>query len=174
MEPTVRNFVASLKSFLTQYDVQLSKRGRMPNIHRLGHFLGAADEVEKDVEERLDSSDPADLAELSHSIMQHFEDFPPRRKILKQIEEYLATGRPPSYGGAKKARGGRAKKLKKLGTLIVHPETAVLYWSPHWWNDPSTAIRRAGPPASISRSDMTGSSKRSSPTAVFRRVPASG
>jgi hypothetical protein len=44
MQPTVKNFITSLRSFLTQLDMKLDVR--QPNIYRLGHFLKVADEIE--------------------------------------------------------------------------------------------------------------------------------
>lgn len=124
MQPTVRNFITSLRSFLTQLDMKLSVR--QPNIYRLGHFLKAADEVETEMSGQLDSSSREALEELTASIARNFEDFPPRRKIFKQIREYIEGGKLPSYGGVKEKR----KKGATMAAAKIGAKRKILMRSP--------------------------------------------
>ena len=128
MEPTVRNFIASLKSFLTQYDMKLSVRH--PNNYRLAHFLQAADDVEAEMSGQLDNSSRSALEDLTASIAKNFEDFPPRRKIFKQIREYIESGKLPQYGGVKKGKGSAmaASKVKGPRVKLTKSEKDFIYF----------------------------------------------
>lgn len=99
--PTVNNFVAMLQSTLTQYDQKLSARERSPNIYRLGHLLGAAEQVVSDLAKAgLDGSEimSDEIAEVMYkSLGRRFEpDFFPIKKVTKQIHEFLTKGKNPS------------------------------------------------------------------------------
>lgn len=98
--PTVNNFIAVLKSKLTQHDEKISRRERSPNIYRLGHFLEAAGKVEEDV---LGAAKPGDtmtreVAEVMvRSLSRHFtHDFSPAKAVVKQLNEHLDAGKNPS------------------------------------------------------------------------------
>jgi hypothetical protein len=97
---TVENFIMVMSSKLTQYDQRLSKgemkRGGMPNIYRLGHFFKALDHVKTDTRSIAKSDKQADLEKLMASLGRRFTDFPPRRAVLKQIDQFIATGKKPS------------------------------------------------------------------------------
>lgn len=119
MEPTVKNFLTILTGHVTQHDIAVSKRERRPNIYRLGILLGAVERVEQEMRHWLDSSDPADLDYLARSIRGNFEeDFPPRQKILKAIEDYLTTGKQPKYPVSKETKMGATRRsfADKTGT----------------------------------------------------------
>ena len=99
--PTVATFLVVLLGHLTQEDRRLSKseskRGR-PNIYRLGHYLAAKQRVEEHVQGLLNSSDPVDIEALRRAIYKEFlPDFPPAKKTVKAIDEYLASGKRPKY-----------------------------------------------------------------------------
>lgn len=99
--PTVENWLFVLRSKLTQYDMATSKReavrGRV-NIYRLGHLLGAAERVEKDLAKMLRRDDPEALRKLRASIQERFivSDMPPAKNVLKQLDAYEQTGKHPS------------------------------------------------------------------------------
>ena len=66
----------SLVHLLTQYDIKLSAKERIPNIFRLGNFLKAA----KDVENFMSQGISAEI-----SVVKFFDvDLPPVKKWLEQ------------------------------------------------------------------------------------------
>ena len=92
---TVAAFLAVLVSKLTQYDMREQKKHY--NLYRLGHLLGAADEIRADLKNHLGDDSPAALAALKQSIAARFTlPFPPASATIKQIDAYLATGKYPS------------------------------------------------------------------------------
>jgi hypothetical protein len=92
---TPRAFLSVLRSKLTQHDVKLS--AKQPNMYRLGHYLAAAERVEKDMGKSLDSTSPAALEKLRQSLHKRFEmPFAPASAVERQIEAYLARGTMPS------------------------------------------------------------------------------
>ena len=92
---TVGAFVWVLKSLLTQYDKRLE--ARQPNIYRLGHLLEAAGKVEDDVAAYKDRDDPEALEALKKSVSRRFivRDMPPAAALIKKIDQFLASGKPP-------------------------------------------------------------------------------
>lgn len=97
----VETFITILSSHLTQYDqaetTREVKRGGRGNFYRLGHLLGAVGKVRDDLAKVADNEDEASLALLKASITKHFQDtYPPVKKLLKQIDVFLATGKKPS------------------------------------------------------------------------------
>ena len=92
---TPRAFLSVLRSKLTQHDVKLS--AKQPNMYRLGHYLAAAERVEKDMGKSLDSTSPAALEKLRQSLHKRFEmPFAPASAVERQIDAYLAKGTMPS------------------------------------------------------------------------------
>ena len=69
----------TLTSLLTQWDVKLSAKERIPNIYRLGHLLAAAANIAKDMDFENLSAETAARRWL-------LPDFPPVVKWLKQSE----------------------------------------------------------------------------------------
>jgi hypothetical protein len=96
VDGTVENFLAVLSSKLTQYDERVSRRERMPNIYRLGHYMKALGDVRDKVAGILERSDPEALTALKAVINRHFHDLPPTNNVLKQIDAWLASGKRPS------------------------------------------------------------------------------
>lgn len=101
LPPTVNNFMAVLQSALTNYDRKLSARERSPNIYRLGHLLDASQQVEQDLASsgvRGDDTMNGELAALMYeSLARRFEPgFPPIKRTVKQIAEFLSKGKNPS------------------------------------------------------------------------------
>jgi hypothetical protein len=87
---TVAKYLIVLSHELTVYDQAQSRREAkrgIPNIYRLGLLLGAANKVWDDVQTVKDSSSPEALVTLRLALHKHFEhDFPPVKKVLKQID----------------------------------------------------------------------------------------
>lgn len=87
---TVAKYLDVLSHELVRYDVATSAREvkhRVPvNIYRLGHLMGALQKVRSNVGSHTSSSD-ADKAAFRMAMYQYFEgDFPPVKKVVKQIE----------------------------------------------------------------------------------------
>ena len=92
---TPRAFLSVLRSKLTQHDVKLS--AKQPNMYRLGHYLAAAERVEKDMGKSLDSTSPAALHKLRQSLHKRFEmPFAPASAVERQIDAYLTKDTMPS------------------------------------------------------------------------------
>ena len=67
--------------------VRETSRGGSGNIYRLGHLFKAAENVRKDLKGKLGRGRVA-KARLAKALVTHFEpDFPPVKKVLKQIRE---------------------------------------------------------------------------------------
>lgn len=86
---TVSKYLDVLGHELVRYDVATSareaKRGRV-NIYRLGHLMGALQRVREEVGNRTSDSD-ADKVTFRVAMYANFErDFPPVKKVIKQIE----------------------------------------------------------------------------------------
>ena len=101
--PTVNSFLHILLSHLTQYDMKLSAKDG--NIHRLAHFLGAANKVALDMEGKLESQQKEDLEALKASMSKRFTDgFPPLKRTLRAIDLFLEKGVAPKYPVPKQAK----------------------------------------------------------------------
>lgn len=67
-----------------------------------------------------------------------------RARLIREIGwEPEPEGDP---GARYAATTGELKKWasergKRLGTLVMHPETGLVYYSPEWWNDPPSGVR---------------------------------
>jgi hypothetical protein len=107
ISPTVNNFVAVMQSLLTQYDQKLSAKERNPNIYRLAHLIGAGQRVEAELADAgvsgKDTMNPDVAMKFMSALAGVFIvkldgqfDLPPVRKLVKQIEEFLETGKNPS------------------------------------------------------------------------------
>lgn len=90
---TVRAFLAVASSKLTQFDQKL--QARQPNLYRLGHYFAALDKVRGDVQGVLDDASPEALGRLRASFDQRFHNLPPINATIKQIDQYLASGKMP-------------------------------------------------------------------------------
>ena len=90
---TVSAFLAVASSKLTQYDQRLE--AKQPNRYRLGHYLGALDKVRQDVKDVLNDDSPDALGRLRASLMRQFDTLPPITATIKQINDYLTTGKLP-------------------------------------------------------------------------------
>lgn len=115
---TVDLFLMILSSELTQYDKRL--QSREPNIYRLGHFFKAADRAKERLKGKGDSDDPADLELLKKALTKSFAaDFPPVRRVIKKIDEYVEQGLEPMLGRRKGRKIGFTFARRKAGTLYV-------------------------------------------------------
>ena len=88
---TTRHYDAILIHELPRWDMKLmvreTSRGGHGNIYRLGHLFEAAEKVRKDLRGRLGKGRVA-KARFAKALVTHFEpDFPPIKKVLKQIRE---------------------------------------------------------------------------------------
>jgi len=94
---TVGVFLMVLKSKLTQYDKKLSAKERMPNIYRIGHWLGASQKVQERVKASLNLDTPEALQALNDAMDKEFTPgFPPVNAVKKQIEKFLTNGKMPT------------------------------------------------------------------------------
>lgn len=91
MACTVAQYLDLLSHELVRYDVATSAReakskyGRV-NIYRMGHLLEALERVRKEVGSQTSDSVP-DKLNLVYAIQTNFErDFPPVKRVLKQME----------------------------------------------------------------------------------------
>lgn len=91
---TVRAFLEVASSKLTQYDQKI--QARQPNPYRLGHYFKALSIVRDDVHDVLDDAGPEALGRLRASFERRFIDLPPITATIKQIDQYLASGKMPS------------------------------------------------------------------------------
>lgn len=97
---TVGSFLEVLRSKLIQHDKVLgdreARRGRV-NIYRIGHYLKAVEDVVRDVGPSMGRSDPQALEALKRSIEANLAgENPGVKATVKQIDQYLATGKAPS------------------------------------------------------------------------------
>lgn len=97
---TVDTFLTVLSSKLMKYDASVSareaKRGSA-NIYRLGLLLAALDKVRASLHTQLQSDAPEVLKALKDAIGDELDaHMPPVKATLKQIDDYLATGKKPS------------------------------------------------------------------------------
>lgn len=90
---TVRAFIEVASSKLTQYDQRLE--AKQPNMYRLGHYLRALNDVRSDVKDVMDDAGPEALGRLRASFERRFRSLPPITATIKQIDEYLASGKMP-------------------------------------------------------------------------------
>jgi hypothetical protein len=94
---TVRAFIEVASSKLTQYDQRLE--AKQPNMYRLGHYLKALTNVREDVQDVMDDASPEALGRLRASFARRFNNLPPIVATIKQIDQYLATGKLPRLVG---------------------------------------------------------------------------
>lgn len=94
---TVRAFIEVASSKLTQYDRRLE--AKQPNMYRLGHYLKALNNVREDVHDVMDDASPEALGRLRASFARRFNNLPPITATIKQIDQYLATGKLPRLVG---------------------------------------------------------------------------
>lgn len=96
LPPTVNSFLHILLSHLTQYDMKMSAKDG--NVYRLGHLLGAAGKVAKDMEGKLESQDEEDLDLLKQSLSKRFtEGFRPVMRTIKAIDDFINDNKLPKY-----------------------------------------------------------------------------
>jgi hypothetical protein len=98
---TVSTFLMVLRSKLTQYDKRLgdneAKRGGMPNIYRIGHYLKAAQDVEDAVKGLENKDDAESLGALKKALAKSFgTNMSPVKATIKQIDAFLDSGKKPS------------------------------------------------------------------------------
>jgi hypothetical protein len=90
----VSTFFAILSSYLTQQDQKEDKRN--PNIYRLGLFLKAMQEAEDKLHKYLDRDDSEAMDAMKAVLSRAFNsNFPPLKKILKQIDEWQTHQKLP-------------------------------------------------------------------------------
>lgn len=94
---TVRAFIEVASSKLTQYDRRLE--AKQPNMYRLGHYLKALNNVREDVRDVMDDASPEALDRLRASFERRFRGLPPIIATIKQIDQYIATGKLPRLVG---------------------------------------------------------------------------
>lgn len=91
----VSTFLLVLSSKLTQYDAREQRKHY--NIYRLGHLLGAAEKVQKDMRGLESRSDPEAMARLKASIARRFTlPFRPASAVIRQIDAWVTSGKKPS------------------------------------------------------------------------------
>jgi len=103
-DATVATFNMVLVSKLTQYDQRMQKR--QPNAYRMGHLLNAANKVSAATRKYAKRSDAEAMQAFLHAIDANFtrQGFGPNAKfgisavnnVVKQVNDYLATGKLPS------------------------------------------------------------------------------
>lgn len=95
---TVGVFLRIMGSKVTQFDKKLEARGQS-NTFRLGHYLNALHEAEKQLtRDRIDqgASDATSLTALKEALSRNFtSDFPPLKNVLKQIDAFINSGTLP-------------------------------------------------------------------------------
>jgi hypothetical protein len=97
---TVEMFLVLASSKLTQYDKKLQVK--QPNLYRLGHYLEALNKVRKAMTPLLNDASPDALEKLKSAFLKFFTstgktpDLAPIKAVFKQIDDFIATGRPPS------------------------------------------------------------------------------
>lgn len=100
IDPTVENFLHVLSSKMTQWDIQLSKfeeRRGHANIYRLGLLLEAVSKVRDSIPaSMMQDSSPAAMAVLKQAIEREFTVTRQRDAVLRQIDNYLQTGKRPT------------------------------------------------------------------------------
>jgi hypothetical protein len=124
-------FLTILSSLLTQYDQATAtremKRGGHVNIYRLGLLMGALGKVRADVAKVVDSDDAEALAKLKASVSDHFEvSFAPVKKLFKQIDTFLASGKLPSIPIARKGAAEGVFSSEERGHLLEVESKTVL------------------------------------------------
>lgn len=94
---TVKSFLMSLQGKLMKYDQRLTRRDG--NIYRMSHFMGALDNIEKDVAAFLNDDGPEAMKALRRSMSRRFDpQMPPVRKVLQEIDAWETSGSFPKYG----------------------------------------------------------------------------
>lgn len=96
--PTVAGFLLILSSYLIQQDQAEAAKG-IGTDKSLEKWLGAKEKVELDLHSALKSSEPSDLEALKKSLSRRFilSAMPAVRKVIRDIDRYLTTGKPPKY-----------------------------------------------------------------------------
>jgi len=113
-QATVEAFLMVASSKLTQYDAKL--QAKRPNMYRLGHYLEALDKVRGDVRPFLKRDDPEALDALRKALLTRFTSsggkasLPPINAVLRQISDYLDSGKMPSL--TRRASRGQGKTAK--------------------------------------------------------------
>jgi hypothetical protein len=88
---TVEEFIRYMTTTLVKWNLAMQKRGRGFNPYAMGLYLEQVEKIEKDVERVKQSGDPKALEFLKKSIFRRFEtDFPPAKRVVKVIDNYLA------------------------------------------------------------------------------------
>lgn len=96
-----------LSSFITQYDQKASSKVGY-NAYALAQYFGAAERLRKELQSKklLQQTDTASFEELKKILQAgrvFTRDFPPIKRLLKSIDEYLSSGKEPSIVPAKRA-----------------------------------------------------------------------
>lgn len=87
-----------LSSALTQYDQRQSKT-KYYNPYALGQYFAAANQLKDELKAKkmLDLDTPEAFESLKGLLGYYFSDtFSPIRKVIKQIDQYLQTGKAPN------------------------------------------------------------------------------
>jgi hypothetical protein len=101
---TVQAFMEVLKSRLIQYDQFLEKRGDI-NMYRIGHWLKAANEIDKKAKKLYKLDDETSIMQFKKIIAQHlFDDMPPVKAVHKQMKKWIEHGIYPSLTGRSKVK----------------------------------------------------------------------
>lgn len=91
---TVKAFCTLMSSYVTQFDQKLEHR--QPNPHRLALYLEALHSVEEDVRPYMNADTSEAMEALKASAKRRFNsDFPPLKKLLKAIDEWLLHKKLP-------------------------------------------------------------------------------
>jgi len=95
---TVKNFGIIAGGLITRYDKALEKRGQS-NIYRLGLLLEALHKAEDKVRQYANDDSPEALNAFKAALSKSFivSDMPPIKAVIKQIDAFLQTGKPPKY-----------------------------------------------------------------------------
>ena len=117
--PTVEAFLFMLTSRLTQYDMRLSMKDG--NIYRLGLLFAALEKVRKDVLDVAKSQEPEALERLKQSLNTRFKTLKPVDRTIKDIDAFLATGKPPRFPLAVAPKGEVAASMDDEPLVPIKP-----------------------------------------------------
>ena len=117
---TVNSFITILAGKLTQYDDRQNKKHF--NVYRLGHYLEAVGKIREDTASYADRDDAEAMNALKRSIAKPFlvESMPPAKSTIKQIDEWLASGKLPKYPTGHKYTSGSPSNASIRSWMARH------------------------------------------------------
>ena len=143
LAPTPQGFHTFLIAALTQYDeaqktkafsqTRKTSTRRMVhyNPHALGIYFRNAQEIQKEMGTRMSSTEEKDLRAYRVEVGDSFETkFPPVKKTLKAIDDYLNSGKVPKYPGAKASRARTPRSKAPAKKVIESRDLAWVFRNP--------------------------------------------